>query len=168
MAEMMTLEMVRDRLREAHDFPSGKLHTTIHISHFTAWADAIDAHLTQPAQAVDVGAIREVIREVIKELRGTGLPSRPKTADKLTRAIGNAQAEGWRPIETAPKDGTRVMLGNELATWEAEYRPVYSSGYRPENPWFSVMLNMDHLPRERRYGSPTHWQPLPTPPQPEE
>ena len=70
----------------------------------------------------------------------------------------------WLPIETAPKDGTRIMLGNAKATWVAEYKPVYGSGYRPDNPYFSVMLNMDHIPRNLRYCKPTHWMPLPVPP----
>lgn len=67
----------------------------------------------------------------------------------------------WQPIETAPKDGTRVLLSNAFGAWMAEYRPVYQSGYRPPDPWFSVMLNHDHLPKAGRYGKPTHWMPLP-------
>jgi len=52
------------------------------------------AHLSQPAQAVDVGAILEVLDEM------RGYDWRLKyLSDKLTRAIGNAQAEGL-PIET--------------------------------------------------------------------
>lgn len=70
----------------------------------------------------------------------------------------------WLPIESAPKDGTRILLGNKYATWEAEYRPLYSSGYRPDNPWLNMMLNMDHVPRGNRYRPPTHWMPLPDPP----
>jgi hypothetical protein len=66
----------------------------------------------------------------------------------------------WQPIETAPKDGTRIVLGNADTTWMAEYRPAW---HRPANPWFSVMLNMDHLPYEKRYGAPTHWL-VPAPP----
>lgn len=71
---------------------------------------------------------------------------------------------GWRPISEAPRDGTRVLLANEHGCWMAEYHPVYVSGYRPENPWFSVMLNCDHIPRDGRYAKPTHFMPLPPPP----
>lgn len=70
----------------------------------------------------------------------------------------------WLPIESAPKDGARVLLSNGHGAWMAEYRPIYGSGYRPANPWFSVMLNHDHLPEAGRYGQPTHWMPLPEPP----
>lgn len=70
--------------------------------------------------------------------------------------------EGWQPIETAPKDGTAIMLGARWGAWIGKYLPIYQSGYKPENPWSSLMLNHDHL-SEKRY-SPTHWMPLPTPP----
>lgn len=64
------------------------------------------------------------------------------------------------PIETAPRDGTTLLVGNHLGWWIAKYEAVYQSGYRPENPWFSLMLNCSHM---GRYPSlvPTHWMPLP-------
>ena len=70
--------------------------------------------------------------------------------------------EGWQPIETAPKDGTAIMLGARWGAWIGKYLPIYQSGYKPENPWSSLMLNHDHL-SEKRY-SPTHWMPLPAAP----
>jgi len=70
--------------------------------------------------------------------------------------------EGWQPIETAPKDGTAIMLGARCGAWIGKYLPIYQSGYKPENPWSSLMLNHDHL-SEKRY-QPTHWMPLPPPP----
>lgn len=52
----MTLEQVRDRLREEVSALMQEERTvvTIHRTYLAAWADAIDAHLAQPAQAVDV------------------------------------------------------------------------------------------------------------------
>lgn len=73
------------------------------------------------------------------------------------------EAQQWQPIETAPKDGTVVMVCNEDGTWIAKYVPIYPSGCRAENPWFSLMLNHDHLRKVRSYR-PTHWMPLPAPP----
>ena len=73
-----------------------------------------------------------------------------------------AQAEGWRPIETAPKDGALIVLGARNGVWLGKYVPVYQSGYRPENPWSSMLLNHDHM--AERYTRPTHWMPLPLPP----
>ena len=74
----------------------------------------------------------------------------------------SAQAEGWRPISTAPKDGALIVLGARNGVWLGKYRPVYQSGYRPENPWSSILLNHDHM--AERYTRPTHWMPLPPSP----
>ncbi len=69
---------------------------------------------------------------------------------------------GWRPIESAPRDGTVILLGNEYGTWYGRYYPVYPSGYKPENPWFSLMINHCHM--DRATITPTHWQPRPPAP----
>lgn len=52
----MTIEQVRDRLREEVAILDkiGSNHATIHRYYMQAWAYAIDAHLTQPAQAVEI------------------------------------------------------------------------------------------------------------------
>lgn len=66
----------------------------------------------------------------------------------------------WRPIESAPKDGTKVLLlfpGGEscvAAWWEcgdfSKWKIAHVTGYE----WESIT---DDFP-------PTHWQPLPPPP----
>ena len=71
----------------------------------------------------------------------------------------------WQPIETAPKDGARILVTNDAGgVWVAYYKPLYGSGFKPDNPWFSVMLNHDHFPTTRGTSLPTHWMPLPAPP----
>ncbi len=69
----------------------------------------------------------------------------------------------WKPIESAPKDGTYVLLGNRYGAWIAAYGSTAVSGYKFDNPWRSVMLNHRHMERrERPYCLiPTHWMPLP-------
>lgn len=58
----------------------------------------------------------------------------------------------WQPIETAPRDGTRVLIYNGEDVLEARYcfgcwqDPVYSE-------WMGDVA-----------GKPTHWMPLPEPP----
>jgi len=66
----------------------------------------------------------------------------------------------WQPIESAPQDGSVILASNALGVWMAKYEPVYQSGFRPENPWFSLLLNHRHM---GPYPStkPTHWMPLP-------
>lgn len=74
-----------------------------------------------------------------------------------------SDASGWCLIDSAPKDGRTIIVGNAAGAWVAKYEPVYQSGYRPKNPWFSLMLNLRHI---GQYPStiPTHWMPLPKPP----
>lgn len=58
----------------------------------------------------------------------------------------------WQPIETAPRDGTRVLAWS--ARWQA---PSTAQWYG--NAWMldSSIGQFVH--------QPTHWMPLPTPPQ---
>lgn len=72
--------------------------------------------------------------------------------------------ENWQTIETAPKDGTYVLVATEHGSWVAKYEAVFQSGFKPDNPWRSMMLNHDHINREYRTWRPTHWMPLPKPP----
>ena len=72
---------------------------------------------------------------------------------------GLVESSGWQPIETAPMDGTEVVL----------YYPCYLDGgfvtagywragtdvYEPH--WYSDLVNGGASP-------PTKWQPLPQPP----
>jgi uncharacterized protein DUF551 len=76
----------------------------------------------------------------------------------------------WQPIETAPKDGTAILVyGPELlretngncavVRWDA-------SGYATEQSsikWW-VVSDGKFGPYDLRGPSPTHWMPLPDPP----
>lgn len=63
----------------------------------------------------------------------------------------------WQPIETAPKDGTPVMLfaRSKLATAPA---PVV--GWMIDGEWIECCF----APNRPVGLVPTHWQPLPEPP----
>ena len=79
----------------------------------------------------------------------------------LLRAVDEAQAK-WQPIETAPKDGTRILIWDGymcLATWsdccnhgQFETAPGWQI-FQCEDSWHSVAAY-----------NPTYWQPLPEPP----
>ena len=85
-------------------------------------------------------------------------------AAELTEAADALEAGPWMPIETAPKDGTAVMLGNSGGAWIGRFMQFAQSGYRFDDPWRSLMLNHYHIPYEHRYKAPTHWMPLPAAP----
>lgn len=87
-----------------------------------------------------------------------------RIAAELAEAADALEAGPWMPIETAPKDGTAVMLGNSGGAWIGPFMQFAESGYRFDGPWRSLMLNHYHIPYEHRYKAPTHWMPLPTPP----
>ena len=93
-----------------------------------------------------------------------------------------AQAEGWRQIETAPKDGTHILL--HAPACEHEGAPVqarttyghwrapsdtprikYQDGFAPEPEWEDFepfWASWDGGFTEEH--PPTHWMPLPPPP----
>jgi hypothetical protein len=69
----------------------------------------------------------------------------------------------WQPIETAPKDGTRVMLyrpGQDpvFGRWNSDR---FAS--KPKPFWDHDLIRL-HGMLDARKNPPTHWQPLPDPP----
>ena len=66
-----------------------------------------------------------------------------------------AQAEGWRPIETAPKDCQAILV--------TEGRFCHCVEWNEEFDWWAVDDNKLG-PFRLRGSSPTHWMPLPPPP----
>ncbi len=72
----------------------------------------------------------------------------------------------WRPIETAPKDGTEIILTGRYsrtagpAIHNREYVMRVTTGYWSANRWQTGNFGM--------WEEPTHWKPLPEPPDLEE
>lgn len=76
----------------------------------------------------------------------------------------------WMPIESAPRDGTEVILyedgsygiGRWVDTSHQEQRLISSKGRRETYEWFDVKSGY----WEDTMFAPTHWMPLPEPPKP--
>lgn len=85
--------------------------------------------------------------------------------DVYPAASSQPPAPEWQPIETAPRDGTPILVSNEErdGAWIAYYCPVYQSGYRPENPWSSLMLNTRWHKNTWASYVPTRWMTIPLP-----
>ena len=80
------------------------------------------------------------------------------------------QGGGWRPIESAPKDGTRVVLfwpeGSLYSSDHQEHGRWDDDCYakKPQPYWTG---ERPHCRSAYRRSPPTHWQPLPpSPPSP--
>jgi hypothetical protein len=74
------------------------------------------------------------------------------------RINGEVEMSEWQSIETAPKDGEHILLFGALK------RDVVTIGfwYEPERNWYGW-----YHPRAGMDGGlkPTHWMPLPAPPE---
>lgn len=74
----------------------------------------------------------------------------------------------WQPIETAPKDGTKILIGRQYWVHAAYFGPAqhaFSANSDETYPW--VILDATNgtnaMLDDAEYG-PTHWQPYPEPP----
>lgn len=66
------------------------------------------------------------------------------------------QRAGWMPIETAPKDGTRVLLAEDGWVGEAQYDTRRKGWWQANTHWTDSY--------KKQYFAPTAWQPLPAHP----
>ncbi len=97
-------------------------------------------------------------------------PLDQKALEAATDAL-HERGDGWQPIETAPKDGTFVIIcvsheTRDPVIGEARFLPAtrffdaewWWQGCAPEQ-----YINCEPI-SQTNFGKPTHWQPLPTPP----
>lgn len=75
----------------------------------------------------------------------------------LLAAPPAAQAEGWKPIETAPKDGQAILVTDGMDCYCVEWDEEFD--------WWTVDDNKLG-PFRLRGSAPTHWMPLPPVPGP--
>lgn len=71
----------------------------------------------------------------------------------------------WQPIETAPKDGTKILAYDEgiiLTAWTNDANE-YQGGRGGPAGWFSGQYR-DHWGDYPVLDTPTHWMPIPAPP----
>jgi hypothetical protein len=77
---------------------------------------------------------------------------------------------GWRPIDTAPKDGSRFLVLCEGYKDEADldiFQAVYEYEFGIDDYEFTLYVPMPCDKRgtyEFLYRDATHWMPLPEPP----
>jgi hypothetical protein len=112
------------------------------------------------------------LRELIDEWRGWNAPrhmsedrangaemAREHCADELEAALAAIPVGGWRPIESAPKNGSWVLLLSQEGGVQCGYWGGTYFGFDPA--WIQYAHRTECV---RVTGEPTHWQPLPLPP----
>lgn len=79
--------------------------------------------------------------------------------DAMRRALASAEAAMWRPIETAPKDGTQLLLVSEDGVQVVGYW-----GKHNHVPLYGWLRPVELYGEEVDGLDPTHWMPLPEKP----
>jgi len=74
----------------------------------------------------------------------------------LDAAAPASLASQWQPIETAPKDGTEILLC--FGSDKNSQGLLHARWHEPFPNWLAVSYGREIL------DAPTHWQPLPAPP----
>ena len=119
---------------------------------------------------VECEACRPIPKKTCPSCSGTGrraVVDGLSVEDAVRRVVAERDAAraavAWQPIETAPKDGTWVVLftaegGVQCGYWGATY-------FGSDHSWIQYGHRSDY---EEVEGIPTHWMPLPPPPSNEE
>jgi hypothetical protein len=99
---------------------------------------------------------RETLRRLAEneDCGGTCTSAGCQLARGVLALLDALEAREWRDIETAPKDGTRVLVAYDGRAWGAYFKVGV---FGPQ--WWAENGGILH---------PTHWQPLPPTPSPEE
>ena len=115
--------------------------------------------MTSPEITDDAVEARRIVSNILSDFDKAkiGYDAVEEIVSALTAALAAGRAEagaaGWQTMDTAPKDGTRVLL------WRRAIRdqptPIMADGFWCETCWVWPYL----------LSEPTHWQPLPTPPE---
>lgn len=80
-----------------------------------------------------------------------------------------ASAVDWRPIDTAPRDGTLIEItaleddGTPFEIWPMRWDAELRNGLFPGAVGFWAAPDRSITWNEDSFGGPTHWRPLPKP-----
>lgn len=110
---------------------------------------------------------------LLKKVRGEApAEGAVEFAEKVLENINEESAlsaglEGWRPIETAPKDETDVLLYFPLEGLSDTHPKIVIGWWRQNDHWPETSGWVFQNRAVRAYSDayqPTHWRPLPAPP----
>jgi hypothetical protein len=107
--------------------------------------------VTQLRSITDDPAVRAILVELGWTPPGAQAPTRPVLVPAVCPSCEGVHMTGWQPIETAPKNGTAVLGWDKD---EGHYVTWCSEGSWGQSVDDCVYLQF-----------PTHWRPLPPPPE---
>jgi hypothetical protein len=151
-------------LRVKDDNQPGFIHEQIADAVANAVLDYLYQNTAVFVSLSEMGLFAKLRRQLDPSLSGVEGTRRQQEEEKdHNAALTAVDAEcaivhtPWRPIESAPKDGSWIVVGARL---NGELWHVSSARYDGEyrKPW----LNWDF--DDPFYDAPTHWMPLPAPP----
>ena len=118
--------------------------------------------------------------DLISRLRKAAHIEPEEVAELMEEAAAALEAARWQPIETAPRDGTEVLVLLNVASvdvahiawfnseeeWERSGQYCASPGETKEEyiGWWSYTRGSVTQEKLGEYRTPTHWMPLPAPP----
>ncbi len=108
-------------------------------------------------------AARERVEEAVSILERMGKTGFP-AVDDLRLILAALAEQDWRPIETAPRDGTRFDVWCASPGWQGREFDCWF-GTHPDSPWQGHLINI--CPMRGQTGIVTDavfWRPLPAPP----
>jgi len=89
------------------------------------------------------------------------------TITRLTAEVERLRAAlQWRPIETAPKDGTDILVSGGTYSWDTDYGPESPHTWVSLASWREQRWQGENSGGHDEYFfyKPTHWMHLPPPP----
>lgn len=151
---------IRERAAEHRRFAGVpcQSESTWHADELDGWADRLESLLSAPPPEEAkrcCGAVSRFYGRTCERPYGHDGMHWIYGGVSAWSAPEDARPEGWQPIETAPKDGTTIIVLDgscvEPAMWDCEEEVDGGQCWRASDPaWERIQ--------------PTHWTPLPPPP----
>jgi hypothetical protein len=122
-----------------------------------------------PTAADTITRLTAEVEKLKKEITGRQAHDRMQVREikHLTAEVEKLKAAlQWQPIETAPKDGTEILVSGGTYSWDTDY------GRESPHTWVSMASWREQRWQGERSGGhdeyffykPTHWMHLPPPP----
>lgn len=104
----------------------------------------------------------DVITRCARVVVGAVMSGNVLPRDLVVAVLDEAARSGWQPIETAPKDGSWVLLtgGTVEYGWDADQQPPAVVGQARGQGWQFAWYDSGYY---GEYEKPSHWMPVPAP-----